>query len=84
VSVRSRLLPRFGPLALVAGATEGLGAALARELAASGFDLVLVDVVGDGLRTLASDLERLHHVSVRTVELDLASPRGASRRWPDP
>jgi short-subunit dehydrogenase len=79
VSARSRLLPRFGPLALVAGAAEGLGAALARELAASGFDLVLVDVEGDGLRTLASDLARLHHVSVRPVELDLASPGAAQR-----
>ena len=48
---------RYGPWALVAGASEGLGAAYAEALARRGLDLILVARQGELLQALAA---RLH------------------------
>lgn len=64
---------RYGPWAVVAGASIGLGAAFARELAARGLHLVLFARRGDRLRTLADDLRSAHGIEVRPVALDLAA-----------
>ena len=45
--------PRYGPWALVAGASMGLGAEYARQIAAKGLNLVLVAWPADGLEKLA-------------------------------
>ncbi len=63
---------RYGSVALVAGAAEGLGAAYARELAARGLDLVLLDLNREGLADLARELSDEVHVTTRVV--DLATP----------
>jgi hypothetical protein len=62
---------RYGPWALVAGAAAGLGAEYARQLAAKGLDLVLVDRDGAALATTAGEVEAMG-VRVRPVVLDLA------------
>ena len=63
---------RYGPWALVAGASEGLGAEFAIQLAARGLHLVLVARRLDRLEALADELRRRHGVEVRCVALDLS------------
>ncbi len=64
---------RYGPWALVAGASEGLGAAYARALAQRGLHLVLVARRAPLLETLAADLRRESGVEVRCCAGDLSS-----------
>ena len=71
----ARALPdRYGRWALVAGASEGLGAAFASELAARGMHLVLVARRGHLLAELQEQLSSEHHVEVRCLVGDLAEP----------
>ena len=47
---------RYGPWALVAGASEGLGAAFARELAQGGFNVVAVARREEKLKAFCAEL----------------------------
>jgi short-subunit dehydrogenase len=62
----------YGPWALVAGSSEGLGAEYATQLAARGLNLVLVARREDMLQSFAADLEARYGVQARAVPLDLA------------
>jgi len=64
---------RYGPWAVVAGASVGLGAAFARELSVRGLNLVLFARRMDLLRTLADDLRSAHGIEVQPVALDLTA-----------
>jgi len=64
---------KYGPWAVVAGASAGLGEAFARALARRGLRLVLVARRADALAALASDLRHAHGVEVRTLALDLGA-----------
>ena len=67
------LVERYGPWALIAGGSEGVGASLARQLAAAGFNLVLLARKEGPLDALAADVRALGR-EVRTLSLDLARP----------
>jgi len=70
---------RFGPWALVAGASEGLGAAFAHALAGRGLNLVLLDRRAALLEALADDLRANAGVEVHTLALDLGGADLAPR-----
>ena len=63
---------RYGKWALVAGASEGLGAEFATQLAARGLNLVLIARRKELLEQLATQLTHDHAIEVRTLPLDLA------------
>lgn len=72
----SALKRRFGPTALITGASDGIGRAFATQLAEYGFDLILVARRGEVLQEMALDLGTRFSVDVRVLALDL-SDRGA-------
>jgi uncharacterized protein len=63
---------RYGPWALVAGASDGVGAEFARQLAAKGISCVLVARRAAPLDALAAELREHHGVETRAIALDLS------------
>ena len=65
---------KYGRWAVIAGASEGIGASLADELAARGLDLVLIARNGPLLDELAAGVRERHGVEVRPLVQDLTDP----------
>ncbi|MDN3644034.1 SDR family NAD(P)-dependent oxidoreductase [Lutimonas halocynthiae] len=63
---------KYGPWALVAGASEGLGAAFAEALAERGLNLILIARRLDKLEDLAQHISNLYSVETIAHSLDLA------------
>jgi len=64
------------PTALITGATAGLGAEFAAQLAAKGYGLVLVARDTDRLAKTSADLTARFGVAVETIEADLVTDAG--------
>jgi short-subunit dehydrogenase len=75
----SELIECYGPVAVVTGASSGIGRAFAAVLAEHGFDLVLVARRRDLLDAAAEELQDAHGVAVDVLQLDLAEPGAAGR-----
>lgn len=63
-----------GRLALVTGASSGLGVDFARELAARGCNLILVARREERLRAVQQTIRTSHDVEVAVIAMDLAMP----------
>lgn len=73
---QKRTLTRYGPWAVVTGASSGIGKPIAAYLAAEGFDLILAARRGGHLSALAEQLLAQHKTDVRIVIADLATRAG--------
>ena len=64
-------------VALVTGASGGIGEDLARLIAAGGRDLVLLARSVPKLQALADELSRAHRISATVLSMDLSEPGAA-------
>jgi short-subunit dehydrogenase len=78
-AAESTALRRFGPTALITGASDGIGRAFAERLAAQGFDLILVARRERVLQDLAATLSERHGIAARTHVLDLSEADAVPR-----
>src|SRR5579863_6755731 len=67
-------MPR--PLALVTGASAGIGQSFAVELAQAGHDLIVVARRRERLEALAERLHAAHEARIEVLVADLATPAG--------
>ena len=65
-------LQKYGPWALITGASAGIGSEFAQQLASKGLNLILVARRQELLQNLADNLESEYRVSVRSIALDLS------------
>ena len=68
------LIQKYGRTALIAGASEGIGASFAYYLAAAGMDLILIARRVQPLGQLAELLKNEHKINVTCTSCDLADP----------
>jgi uncharacterized protein len=69
---------KYGPWAVIAGGSEGVGVAFADQLAAEGINLLLIARNAEKLDEVAAALKARHPVQVRTAAIDLTSDDMAS------
>jgi short-subunit dehydrogenase len=65
---------RYGPWAVVAGASEGTGRAFARKIASNGVPCILIARRADPLAALAETIHKESGLVCATAVIDLASP----------
>ncbi|NPD89723.1 MAG: SDR family NAD(P)-dependent oxidoreductase [Asgard group archaeon] len=73
ISKSSTFINQYGPWALIAGASEGLGEAFAEELAKKGLNLVLIARREKLLQKISKNIQKKYRVEVIVLPLDLNS-----------
>ncbi|MGL4438869.1 MAG: SDR family NAD(P)-dependent oxidoreductase [Bosea sp. (in: a-proteobacteria)] len=70
---------KYGPWAVITGASDGIGQAMARAVAERGLNVVLVARRKEQLEALAAEIEGAHGVFARVVAADLGLPSAGAR-----
>ena len=65
---------KYGPWALIAGGSEGIGASFARKIAEQGVNILLLARKPQPLEEVAQQIRQGTKVQVRTAPLDLTAP----------
>ncbi|MDH5173237.1 MAG: SDR family NAD(P)-dependent oxidoreductase [Gammaproteobacteria bacterium] len=73
------LVDKYGPWAIVAGASEGTGRAFALQLAAGGIACVLIARREQPLLDLAAEIRARHGLECLALALDLSTPEACDR-----
>jgi short-subunit dehydrogenase len=68
----SSFAKKYGPWALVTGASSGIGAEFVRRLAAEGFNVVLAARRGNLLQAVSQEVERRYGISTKCLVVDLS------------
>jgi short-subunit dehydrogenase len=71
------IFARMTEYALITGASKGIGRAVARELAARGYNILLVARSEDLLRQVAGEIASRYNVAADWLALDLSLPQSA-------
>ena len=75
LSVFQKYYPKkMAPLAVITGASEGIGKEFTRQLAAEGYNLLVIARRAHLLDELKADLEANYNVQVETLVCDLCNP----------
>ena len=69
------------PFSLITGASSGIGAEFARQLAALGHDLVLTARRVERLESLADELRAQHGAQITTISPTRRRFSGCAMRW---
>lgn len=70
---------QYGPVALVTGASSGIGKSFAELLAVKGLDLVLVARRVERLNDIAARFHKGYGINVKVCQIDLAHPTAAQQ-----
>lgn len=68
---------KYGPWAVVTGASTGIGKAISKQLAQQGLNIVAVARSETNLANLKQELESKHAISVETISEDLSRPESS-------
>ncbi|WP_414549278.1 SDR family NAD(P)-dependent oxidoreductase [Anabaena sp. CCY 0017] len=76
---RKHLNTRYGPWAVVTGASSGIGYEMALRLAEAGLNLILVARSQKVLEQMAADLPARYGIEVQAIEMDLGNETSLER-----
>ncbi len=75
---KKRYQSKYGPWAIVTGASSGIGEEIARQLANCGLNLILVARSARKLDKMVIDLSKENNIQVKALPADLSSDEGTS------